>query len=334
MNGREGTVIVAGPTAAGKSALALALAEGLARDGAPAVIVNADSMQVYRELAVLTARPTAADRARAPHRLYGYLPAAQACSVGRWRRDALAEIADARAAGRLPLVVGGSGLYIEALTEGLASTPPVPAAVRRRADALHAAMGAAAFHAALAARDPAAARLPVGDTQRVKRAWSVLEATGRPLAAWTAEARDPLPGGVLRILLWPERDALYRRCASRFAAMMAQGALEEARALAALGLDPRLPAMKALGVRPLLDGLAGVIDRAEAADRATRATRRYAKRQRTWFRHRYRADLTIAPGPGFPAVEAELCRRAVHRFRRGFRDAGIAEPVDRPRLRA
>ena len=307
-------MVVAGPTAAGKSALALALAEALARDGAAATLIAADAMQVYRELAVLTARPTAAERARAPHRLYGYVPAAQACSVGRWRGDALTAIAAARAAGRLPVVVGGSGLYIEALIEGLAPVPPVPASARRRADALRDSMGAAAFHAALAARDPAAARLAAGDTQRVKRAWEVLEATGRPLAAWTAAPRLPLPGPVLRILLWPERDPLYRRCAERFEGMMARGALEEARALAALELDPALPAMKALGVRPLLACLAGAIDRRAAVERAVRETRRYAKRQRTWLRRRYRADLTVAPGPGFPAAEAALCRGAVHRF--------------------
>lgn len=314
---RPGVALVAGPTAGGKSALALALAEALAEalagDGRPAVIVNGDAMQVYRELAVLTARPGAAERARVPHRLYGVAPAAEACSAGRWRAMALAEIAAAHAAGRLPLVVGGSGLYLSALDRGLAPVPPVPAAVRARADARHAELGARAFHAELAARDPASAALAAGDTQRVMRAWAVLEATGRTLAAWRAEAHAPLAGPVLRILVRPPRAALYRACNARFRAMMTAGALDEVRALEALALDPALPAMKALGVPELRAHLAGALDLDEAVARAQRATRRYAKRQLTWFRRRYAADVTVADGPPPPAAAVEACHAAVRR---------------------
>lgn len=301
-------IVVAGPTASGKSALALALAEDLARAGVRSVLVNADSMQVYRELEILTARPSAADLARAPHRLYGFAPAAAAFSVGRWRALALAELRAARAAGRAALVVGGSGLYVSALTDGLAPAPPVPPEVLRRAAARRAALGARAFHAELAARDPDSRRLAPGDAQRTTRAWAVLESSGRTLAAWRAEPRDPPPGPILRVLVRPERGALYRACDRRFAAMLARGALEEARALAALGLDPALPAMKALGVRPLLDHIAGAAALEEAAARAARDTRRYAKRQLTWLRHRYPADLVVDDVGGGAGAEA---RRAV-----------------------
>lgn len=297
-------IVVAGPTASGKSALALALAEDLARAGAGAVLVNADSMQVYRELEILTARPSAAELARAPHRLYGFAPAAEAFSVGRWRALALAELRAARAAGRAALVVGGSGLYVSALTDGLAPVPPVAPEVLRRAAARRAELGARAFHAELAARDPDSRRLAPGDAQRTVRAWAVLESSGRALADWRAEPRDPLPGPILRILLRPERSALYRACDRRFAAMLARGVLEEARALAALDLDPALPAMKALGVRPLLDCLTGAVTLEEAAARAARDTRRYAKRQLTWLRRRYPADLVLDGAGGAAGPDA------------------------------
>lgn len=303
--------IIAGPTASGKSALALALAAALAEDGRSAAIINADSMQVYRELAILTARPPPAACARVPHRLYGVASAAEAFSAGRWRALARAEAEAARAAGRIPLIVGGSGLYIEALLRGLAPIPPIPEAIRRRAGVLRAALGARAFHAALAARDPAARRLRPGDAQRIKRAWEVLEATGRPLSWWHARARDAPPFRAARILVSPAREALYRACDARFDAMMARGALEEARALRALPLDPGLPAMKALGVAPLVALLDGSIDRETAASRAKQATRNYAKRQMTWFRGRYNADVVIAPDGDFPASAVAPCLRAL-----------------------
>lgn len=274
-------VLVAGPTASGKSGLALAVAEAFG-----GVVINADSMQVYRELAILTARPGAADLARAPHRLYGVLPGGDPCSAGRWREMARAEISAARSEGRLPIVVGGTGLYLRALEKGLAPLPAVPAAVRAEAQTLHAKLGAAGFHAALAARDPvAAARLNPNDRQRLIRAWEVLEATGRPLADWQAQEE----GGdtslrVLRLVLMPPREALYAAADARFRAMLSSGALDEVRALRRLDLDPRLPIMKTIGVRELGAHLDGALPLEAATERAQQATRNYAKRQMTWLR--------------------------------------------------
>jgi len=287
-------LVVCGPTATGKSALAVDLAEALG-----GVVIDADSMQVYRELSILTARPGPADLARAPHRLYGVLPAAEACSAARWRAHALAEIAEASARGRLPILVGGTGLYLRALIEGLAEIPAVPPSVRRRVARHLAAVGGEAFRAELAGGDPVtAARLAPGDSQRLIRAREVLEATGRPISAWqAAPGLAPPPGLVFRIVaLLPPRAALYAACGARFAAMMAAGAVDEVAALDALGLDPALPAMKALGVPPLRRHLAGAVDRAAAVDEAVRDTRHYAKRQSTWFRRQ------LPPAGG--AVEA------------------------------
>ncbi|MEE8203452.1 MAG: tRNA (adenosine(37)-N6)-dimethylallyltransferase MiaA [Alphaproteobacteria bacterium] len=276
-------VIVGGPTASGKSALALDLAEAL--DG---VVINADSMQVYRELRILTARPGPAAEARAPHRLYGVLPAAEACSAARWRGMALAEIAAARGAGRLPVLVGGTGLYFRALDKGLAPVPAIRAAVRAAARTRHAELGGEAFHAALAGRDPEmAARLAPGDSQRLIRAWEVVEATGVSLAEWQ---RREAPGdgaslSPVSLVLAPPRGELYAACDARFAAMVEAGALDEVAALDALGLAPELPAMKALGVRELRRHLAGELALDAAVAAAQQATRNYAKRQLTWFRH-------------------------------------------------
>ncbi len=278
------TIIVAGPTASGKSGLAVELAEALG-----GVVINADSMQVYRELAVLTARPGPADLARAPHRLYGVLPGSQPCSAGRWRDLALAEIAAAQGQGRRPIVAGGTGLYLEALVAGIADIPPVPEEIAAAAAARHAELGGAAFRAELAGLDPAAAaRLPPGDTQRLIRAWAVVRATGRTLAAWQDAAPAGPPPGLTfdLIVLMPPRAPLYAACDARFRAMIAAGALDEVRGLLARGLDPALPVMKALGVPPLRRHLAGEIDLAAAIALAQRDTRRYAKRQLTWLRHR------------------------------------------------
>lgn len=278
-------VVVAGPTASGKSALALDLAE--AHGG---VVINADSMQVYRDLRVLTARPDAAAEARAPHRLYGVLDAAEVCSAARWRALARDEIAAAWAAGRPPILVGGTGLYIEALLDGIAPVPDIPPEVRAGARALHAELGGAAFRALLAARDAEmAARLNPGDGQRLVRAFEVIEATGISLAEWQ---RRPAPapgiaGPVLRILLLPDRAALYAACDARVPAMVAEGALDEVAALVARGIAPDLPAKKALGVRPFARHLGGEIDLATAVAAVRQETRRYAKRQSTWFRHRF-----------------------------------------------
>ncbi len=284
-------LIVAGPTASGKSALALAVAEAF--DG---TIINADSMQVYRELRILSARPSPADEARAPHRLYGVLSAAERCSAGRWRAMALAEIAAAHAAGRLPVVCGGTGLYLKALAEGLSPMPHVPAEIRARLSARLRAEGAAALHAELAARDPdTAGRTKPTDSQRILRALEVLEATGRSLADWQAGPADAPPPGlrIATILLAPPRAALYAACDRRLAEMVTAGALDEVRQLNATGLDPSLPAMKAVGVREFGEYLAGNCDLQAALAAARQATRRYAKRQMTWFRHQIVADLTL-----------------------------------------
>ncbi len=276
-------MLVGGPTASGKSALALDLAEAL--DG---VVINADSMQVYRDLAVVTARPDAEDLARVPHRLYGTIDGAERCSAARWREMAIAEIDAAHGDGRLPVVAGGTGLYLRALTEGFSDIPDVPDAVRSATMARHAELGGAAFHAALAERDPVmAARLSPGDSQRLVRAWEVLEATGRSLADWqAAPVAGPPPGyRFLTIILVPPRDALYAACDRRFAAMMEADAVAEVRALLARGLDPALPVMKVLGVPEIARFLAGEVDRDTAIAQAQQATRRYAKRQMTWFRN-------------------------------------------------
>lgn len=275
-------LIVAGPTASGKSALALALAEELG-----GTVINADAMQCYRELRVLTARPTAAEEARVPHRLYGVRAAAAAGSVAWWRGEALREMA----AARLPILCGGSGLYLAALTEGIAPIPDPGPAARAAARQRLAEHGPAALHAALAAVDPAtAARLRPSDSQRLARAWEVWAGTGRGLAAWQTERGIPAPFRFAAILLDPPREELRQAIARRFGAMLDQGALAEVKALLALGLDPALPAMRAHGVPELGAHLRGEITLAEAGQRVERVTGQYAKRQTTWFRHHSLAD--------------------------------------------
>jgi tRNA dimethylallyltransferase len=275
-------VLIAGPTASGKSALALALAE---RHGG--IVVNADSMQVYRDLRIITARPTPADEARAPHRLYGHVDAAATYSVGHWITDVARVLAAAAESGRLPIVVGGTGLYFKALTHGLAAVPPIPAQVRTAVQARLAAEGPAALHAELVRRDPAAAGLKPGDGVRIVRALEVIEATGRPLSAWHRDGMAALidPARAVAVFLAPERDELKQRIGARFDAMMAAGALDEVRALDARGLDPRQPALKAHGVPWLRRALAGEMPLVDAVQAAKRDTWRYTKRQFTWFRH-------------------------------------------------
>ncbi|MGD9744214.1 MAG: tRNA (adenosine(37)-N6)-dimethylallyltransferase MiaA [Dongiaceae bacterium] len=278
---RPDALIVAGPTASGKSAFALAIAERLG-----GTLINADSMQLYRDLAVLTARPDAAALARAPHRLFGSLDAADACSVGRWLTLAETEIAGTIAAGRLPVLVGGTGLYFRALTVGLAAIPPVPAAIRDDLADRMRRDGAPAMHARLAEVDPATAvRLAPRDGQRILRALAVEKATGRPLSAWLAASGAAPRYRYAAYLLDPPRAELYAACDARLAAMMAAGAIEEARALLARKLDPALPAMKAIGVAEIGRYLAGSESLAATVAATQQATRRYAKRQITWFRH-------------------------------------------------
>lgn len=278
-------VLIAGPTASGKSALALSLAEKLGGE-----IVNADSMQVYREMRVLTARPSEAEEARVPHHLYGMVPAAEPLSAGRWAVRAAEAMRDIASRGRLPIVTGGTGLYFRALTEGLAPVPQIPADIREAARADVAEAGPHA-HALLAEADPVLAEsIRPSDKQRIARGIEVFRATGRPLSAWQKEPAEPLvTGDFARIVLAPERQWLRERIDRRFDLMLAEGALEEARGMAALmkgerGLDPALPAMKALGLRPLIRHLAGEIPLGEAAEAGKKESRAYAKRQETWFR--------------------------------------------------
>jgi len=299
-------VLIAGPTASGKSALAFELAQ---KTGG--IVINADSMQVYRDLRIITARPGVADEARVPHRLYGHVDAAENYSVGRWCQDARAVLEEAKSAGRVPILVGGTGLYFKALTQGLSAVPPTPldirAAVRARCDA----EGAAALHAELIRRDPTmAARLKPGDGMRIARALEVLEATGRSLADWHRDGLPAIldPEEAVKIFLVVDRAELYRRIDARFDAMLAEGALDEVRALAGRSLDPLLPAMKAHGVPWLRRHLAGEISLEAAAAGGKQDTRRYTKRQATWFRNQMPGWTWAEPRAALDFIERELTR--------------------------
>ena len=275
-------LIVAGPTCSGKSALALELAVRLRGS-----VINADAMQCYRELRVLTARPTPAEAALAPHLLYGVRPAAEPGHAAWWRAAALAAMAQARDAGRLPILCGGTGLYLWSLVHGIAAIPPASEAARAEARGLLAGHGPHHLHDALAKVDPAtAARLRPSDSQRLARAWEVWRSTGQGLAAWQAMPAAPAPWRFAMLLLDPPREALRAAIAARFGAMLRAGALEEVRALLALGLDPALPVLRAHGVPELAAQLRGEITLAEAERRAVLATGQYTRRQATWFRHR------------------------------------------------
>ena len=288
---RPPAIVITGPTASGKSGLALRVAEEFG-----GTVINADSMQVYSVLRVLSARPSPADEARAPHRLYGVQHPSEPCSAAAWRDLAAAAMAEAWAAGRTPVLVGGTGLYLRAAMEGLSPVPEIPAAIRAEARALLARLGNAAFHGLLAQRDPAiATRLDPSNSQRLARAWEVVEATGRPLSDWqTAPPEGAVAADWLTFALLPPRPSLYAACDGRFRAMVAAGALDEAAAMAALELDPAAPAMKALGLAELMAHLRGEIGLDAAVTRGQQATRNYAKRQLTWFRHQMPAARPIA----------------------------------------
>ncbi|MEJ2123936.1 MAG: tRNA (adenosine(37)-N6)-dimethylallyltransferase MiaA [Alphaproteobacteria bacterium] len=273
-------ILIAGPTASGKSELAIRTAES---NGG--IVVNADSMQVYRELRIITARPSVEDEARTPHQLYGHRSSAESYSVAAWLADLVPYIARARAGGPPLTIVGGTGLYFKALLEGLSPVPDIPDAIRDHWRAEAQAKGAANLHEVLTARDAEmAARIRSSDSQRIVRALEVLEATGVSLAHWQMQKGEPLlaEDEVEKLFVSPPRDILYERCDARFDKMMAAGALDEVRQLRDLRLDAGLPVMRALGVRPLLRLLDGEIDLAEAAEQAKTETRRYAKRQLTW----------------------------------------------------
>lgn len=273
-------VFIAGPTATGKSAAALDVA---ARTGAE--IVNADAIQVYRDLEILSSRPGAQELARAPHHLFGFVDGAERFSAGRWARSAIAAISDIGARGAAAVVVGGTGLYFRALAVGLSPIPETPADVRvellRRRDEI----GPDAFRRELIARDPQSAKFAPGDRQRVFRAFEVFEATGRSIHDFQSEkALPPLATPLAAVVIEPERSALYQDCADRFEGMMAAGGLDEARRLLSRGLDPALPVMKALGAVELFEAIRGNLTLEEAVELAMRNTRRFAKRQLTWFR--------------------------------------------------
>ena len=301
---RPKAILIAGPSASGKSAAALLLAERLR-----GTVINADSMQVYRELRILTARPAAAELARSPHRLYGTIPAAEACSVGRWLEAAAGAIGEAEGEGRVPVLTGGTGLYFKALVEGLAPVPDIPPEIRKYWRDLAATMGAENLHRELAVRDPAmAARLNPTDKQRLVRALEVIDATSVSLAEWQGAGAAPVlsPERVLRLVIAPEREALYAAIDARFDGMIESGAIEEVRTLLALGLDPGLPAMRAHGVREFANYLSGQTGRAAAIAKTKTETRRYAKRQMTWLR-RFMGDWDWVPDAG-AGVDAALAR--------------------------
>jgi tRNA dimethylallyltransferase len=295
-------ILIAGPTASGKSALALRLARE--RDG---VVINADSMQVYADLRVITARPTVQEEALAPHRLYGHVDGAVNYSVGRYVEDAAQVLAEVRDAGQTPILVGGTGLYFKALTEGLSDIPPVPEDVRDAVRSLCEGRESAALHELLQERDPeGAAKLRPSDRLRIMRALEVQAATGRSIRSFHDEkVPGPLADAdAIKLFLAPDREALRARIDARFAEMMGQGALDEVARLMARGLDPMLPVMRAHGVPGLIAHLRGEVSLEEAVTRAQNDTRAYAKRQFTWFRNSMPGWTWASPEDGYAAVTA------------------------------
>ena len=293
--------LIAGPTASGKSALALALAER-----AEGIVINADSAQVYRDLRIVSARPTAAEEARAPHRLYGYRDGEDMCSAADWAADAKAAIAEAHSRKRLPILVGGTGLYLRTLIEGIAPVPEIDPEIRAAVRA----MPVAEAHRALGREDPeAATRIRPSDTSRTARALEVVRSTGRPLRSWQADKVGGIGDAVeLRpLVLLPPRDWLHARCDARFAAIFSEPGIAEVQALLARHLPAVAPVMRAIGVREIAGFLEGSLDRAAALEAGQTATRQYAKRQYTWFTRQ-----PPAPWPRFnEALESEALERAL-----------------------
>ena len=283
-------LMISGPTAAGKSGLALALAEQ-----GRGVVINADAMQLYSDLRVVTARPDPQDEARGPHRLYGVIDGSKRASVAVWLAMVAGEVSSASADGRLPIIVGGTGMYLQAALDGIAPIPEVPEHIHATCLAELAENGGTVFRAELAKLDPASAdRLFDGDSQRLVRAMSVVRATGRPISAWQADPHEgALSGTVVTIAVVPPREQTYQRINDRFAAMMASGAVEEVELLLKRRLDASLPVMKALGVREIGAMLAGEISRERAVELACRDSRHYAKRQMTWIRNNFNAEITV-----------------------------------------
>lgn len=284
-------IVVTGPTASGKSALALALAEQ--RSG---TVINADAMQTYDAFPILTAQPTALERARVPHALYGVLPLSETLSAARWRTLASAEIACCLAVGRTPILCGGSGLYLRTLMQGIAAIPDAAPEIREQANADWQALGPEAFRARLAEKDPAIVRrLKPGDRQRHVRAWEVVTATGRPLSDWQADPGVATPWRYATILLAPERGWLRDRIERRFDVMLGEGVLAEVRQVFDRAPDPRWPGLKAHGAPELFRHFQGELPLEKARQIAIDHTRQYAKRQMTWFRHQMTPGLVVDP---------------------------------------
>ncbi|MFD2204046.1 tRNA (adenosine(37)-N6)-dimethylallyltransferase MiaA [Kiloniella antarctica] len=277
-------IVITGPTASGKSALGIDAALALGGE-----IINADSMQIYQELDVLTARPPKADLAKVSHRLYGTMPGAKRCSAEQWRTLALKEIRAVHNQGKIPILVGGTGLYIRALEKGIANIPEIPDEVRAQAHVLLEKLGGEQFKENLAVIDPdMAQKLNAGDRQRLTRAWEVVTHTGKSILDWQRQAHGVVPDfDYVRFAMIPPREELYDNCNKRFEIMLELGALKEVENLLQLGLDPSLPVMKALGVPELAEYLSGKLSLDEAISRAQQNTRRYAKRQMTWIRTQY-----------------------------------------------
>lgn len=292
------TILIAGPTASGKSAAALALAERIGGE-----IVNADALQVYKDLAILSARPSASDEALAPHHLFGHVDGAFRYSAGEWSRAAASALADIHRRGKPAIVVGGTGLYFRVVEQGLSKAPPIPDDVRTAATARFEAIGAQAFRAEVLAFDPAMARLAPADRQRHIRAWEVFKACGAPLSEIQRRPGVPIARRVdARLVIEPPREALFAAIEARFDRMIAGGALNEARTLVDRRLDPGLPVMRAVGAAELIAHLKGGLPLDEAVDLAKRNTRRFAKRQLTWFRN----QAPLWPRAGSAAEAAEM----------------------------
>ena len=283
-------VIICGPTGAGKSSLALNLAEKF-----KGVIINADSVQIYREIKILSGRPTSDDYRRAPHRLYGIMSIFKPCTLGIWRKMALETIRECELSGRLPIICGGTGLYIKFLLDELSAIPEIPPSIKLEAREKLEDLGNENFRELLSKNDPVSARrIKSGDTNRLLRAWEVLTATNKPLSYWHEQSEETgSQHKFFKVCLMPERKALYSKCDKRFLDFIEQGAAEEARALDFITVSPELPASKTLGLIELIKYTKGELELSDAIEQAQRTTRRYAKRQLTWFRHQFDEDFLI-----------------------------------------
>ena len=283
-------VIICGPTGAGKSSLALNLAEKF-----KGVIINADSVQIYREIKILSGRPTSDDYRQAPHRLYGIMSIFKPCTLGIWRKMALETIKECELSGRLPIICGGTGLYIKFLLNELSAIPEIPPSIKLEAREKLKELGNENFRELLSKNDPvSASRIKSGDTNRLLRAWEVFTATNKPLSYWHEQSRETgSQHKFFKVCLMPERKALYSKCDKRFLDFIEQGAVEEARALDFITVSPELPASKTLGLLELIKYTKGELELSDAIAQAQRTTRRYAKRQLTWFRHQLDEDFLI-----------------------------------------